>query len=810
MMEAHRAYHRWLVTPAAVGMLLALVLLWLGPLAVAASLPIQPVNVSPADTTTDISLTHRFQASAFSDPTPGDVHLASQWQVTTASGSYGSPVFDSGVDYGNLISLTMPSGKLSLGTVYYWRVRYQDDKGNWSEWSKETGFKTVATTGTAIPPSVSAVQNLAPANFVEEISLTPALQASAFASGGAGDTHAASQWQITAVSGNYTNPVFDSGVDSSPGTSITVPSGVLVHNTTYYWHVRYQNDKGYWSNWSSQTAFKTIALKSPSAPFNISPVHGGRDVSQSPSLVSSPFVSPDGGATHAASRWQITVTSRQFTGVLLDTGLDTGNLTTLAVPAGLLTYDTTYQWRVRYQDSFGNWSEWSKETGFTTIMLPPATPRHAAPADRATDVSIAVTLTASAFTDLDSGDGHRASQWQVTTVSGNYDSPVYDTGEDFANLESLTLPPGQLNYKTTYYWRVRYQDNARNWSSYSRETAFTTESPPLPPPPAQPSTKSPANRATGVSLAPTLESSSFASPAAGATHSASQWQITTVSASYTTPVFDSGTDTANKTSLVIPAGTLRSTTAYYWRVRHQDSFGNWSEWSAQASFTTGTLPPNTPSNVSPASGATDIGLTPTLTSSPFSDPDEGDSHRISQWQITTVAGDYASPVFDSGSDIINKTSITIPAGKLIYGTTYYWQVRHQDSSRNWSAYSPETRFTTASPPKADFSASPVQTTSGQAVTFTDLSTGVITAWTWDFGDGTTAKWTAKPADGKVTHAYAAAGSYTVRLEITGPAGKDTKTAERLVQVSTATSPAPQPSPTTPVPAPTPTPPSLAG
>jgi hypothetical protein len=104
-------------------------------------------------------------------------------------------------------------------------------------------------------------------------------------------------------------------------------------------------------------------------------------------------------------------------------------------------------------------------------------------------------------------------------------------------------------------------------------------------------------------------------------------------------------------------------------------------------------PPQTPSNKAPADRATDIPLTPTLESSAFSHP-EGDSHKASQWQITTSAGNYVNPIYDSGVDTTNKTKIAIPKGKLILNTTYYWHVRYQDNRGNWSDYSKETRFTT--------------------------------------------------------------------------------------------------------------------
>jgi PKD repeat protein len=69
-------------------------------------------------------------------------------------------------------------------------------------------------------------------------------------------------------------------------------------------------------------------------------------------------------------------------------------------------------------------------------------------------------------------------------------------------------------------------------------------------------------------------------------------------------------------------------------------------------------------------------------------------------------------------------------------------------------------------PIAEFSAS---ATSGQApltVSFTDLSTGLPTSWSWDFGDGGTAT-TQNPS-----HSYSAAGVYTVSLTATNESGWD--------------------------------------
>src|SRR5262249_18594039 len=53
--------------------------------------------------------------------------------------------------------------------------------------------------------------------------------------------------------------------------------------------------------------------------------------------------------------------------------------------------------------------------------------------------------------------------------------------------------------------------------------------------------------------------------------------------------------------------------------------------------------------------------------------------------------------------------------------------------------------------------------------FSDASTGSITAWAWDFGDGT------RSTEQSPTHAYSTAGTYTVQLTVTGPGGSATTT-----------------------------------
>ena len=111
--------------------------------------PNQPTNISP--TGTGVTLTPTLQSSLFSDPDTGDIHFASQWQVTKTSGDYSILIFDSGIVTDNLTcppEFNIPSGVLAESTTYYWHVKHQDNHGAWSEWSVETSFTTTVTTGT--------------------------------------------------------------------------------------------------------------------------------------------------------------------------------------------------------------------------------------------------------------------------------------------------------------------------------------------------------------------------------------------------------------------------------------------------------------------------------------------------------------------------------------------------------------------------------------------------------------------------------------------------------------------------------------
>ena len=89
-----------------------------------------------------------------------------------------------------------------------------------------------------------------------------------------------------------------------------------------------------------------------------------------------------------------------------------------------------------------------------------------------------------------------------------------------------------------------------------------------------------------------------------------------------------------------------------------------------------------------------------------------------------------------------------------------------------------------SPPIANFTANPTSGTVPLTVQFTDLSTGNVTSWLWDFGDGTNE--TIK----NPSHTYNTAGSKTVKLTVTGQGGSDFEEKTGYMVVSDSQSGAP--------------------
>ncbi len=103
-----------------------------------------PTIVSPANNAVDVIEQPTIQTGAFAvQGQTEDTHAASQWQIRAATGTWASPVWDSGEDADNLLSRVVPSGKLEEGKKeYYIRARHKGTTLGWSAWSSEVHITT--------------------------------------------------------------------------------------------------------------------------------------------------------------------------------------------------------------------------------------------------------------------------------------------------------------------------------------------------------------------------------------------------------------------------------------------------------------------------------------------------------------------------------------------------------------------------------------------------------------------------------------------------------------------------------------------
>lgn len=117
-----------------------------------------------------------------------------------------------------------------------------------------SGVVRVAAPGENQPPAVPV--NLSPNDASVGQSTSLQLTAGEFSDGDPGDLHASSQWIIKNLGTGV--EVLDTGENATNKTALSV--SMLDAGTTYRWKVRYRDDRGAWSLYSTETEFTTIEI----------------------------------------------------------------------------------------------------------------------------------------------------------------------------------------------------------------------------------------------------------------------------------------------------------------------------------------------------------------------------------------------------------------------------------------------------------------------------------------------------------------------------------------------------------------------
>jgi len=140
-------------------------------------------------------------------------------------------------------------------------------------------------------------------------------------------------------------------------------------------------------------------------------------------------------------------------------------------------------------------------------------------------------------------------------------------------------------------------------------------------------------------------------------------------------------------------------------------------------------------------------------------------------------GDITTWVWDFG----DQTTSSLQNPSHVYTTPGNYTVQLSLTGPYGSGTEIKTDYITIleDPPVANFTA---DTTNGEIpffVRFSDQSTGGVTSWLWDFGDGSSS------LDPTPLHMFFTAGQFTVSLTVTGPGGSDTFSQDNFI---TTTSP----------------------
>lgn len=226
-----------------------------------------------------------------------------------------------------------------------------------------------------------------------------------------------------------------------------------------------------------------------------------------------------------------------------------------------LSCGTSYTYRVRaYRAGDTLFSGYSNTARATTYLCPPALVR---PANHAATRDTTPTFVWSSI------QGSTRYQLQIDN-NADFASPVLNRT---MSTTSYTLASPLSSQR--HYWRVRVQDVAGHWSTWSNRWTFVVDTTP----PAVPVLISPANGATIRDNTPTLS-----------------WRASTGTSQYQLQMDNNANFSSPIVNISTPETRYMRTASlgdrvYYWRMRARDAAGNWSRWSARYSFTLNAIRP---------------------------------------------------------------------------------------------------------------------------------------------------------------------------------------------------------------------------
>ena len=338
-----------------------------------------------------------------------------------------------------------------------------------------------------------------------------------------------------------------------------------------------------------------------------------------------------------------------------------GNVTQLALPSGTLVSGHSYAWNIWATNSAGHAASapYYFQVNTTTV---PATPTLVGPGSSSSPGPVLTSTSQTLSWNQASGaTGYGVYVQDITTgLSG----PFVYSNDAVGNVTQLALPAGTLVSGHSYAWNIWATNSAGHTASapYYFQVNTTTV-------PATPTLVGPGSSSSpGPVLTSTSQTLSW-NQASGATGYGVYVQDITTGLSG--PFVYSNDAVGNVTQLALPAGTLVSGHSYAWNIWATNSAGHAASAPYYFQVNTTTVPA-TPTLVGPGSSSSPGPvLTSTSQTLSWNQASGATGYGVYVQDITTG---LSGPFVYSNDAVGNVTQLALPAGTLVSGHSYAWNI----------------------------------------------------------------------------------------------------------------------------------------
>ena len=440
-------------------------------------------------------------SAIFNDPDTGDTGTLYEIHVNTASDFTGTVMWNSGQLSMTATAIGARSPVIAYagtplshnGQTYYWRIKFTDNNGTVGVWSATANFSMnnppnapsgLYTEGTTNPTNVS--------------DLTPEFSA-IFTDADSGDTGVYYELEVNTNSSFTGTVMWDTGQTSISAISHNTRSGnieysssnELAHNnTTYYWRIRFWDQKDAVSSWSATASFKMQNQPNIPSSLQTDTVTNNPNVSDTTPEFSAVFSDADAGDTGAYYEIEVN-TNDTFTGTVMwdsdkvihTPAITNGNRSSEIsyTPINLTTDGTIYYWRIRFWDQNDAVSNWSNVANFRMQRQP--SPPTGLLTDGSTNPNAVASLYpqfSAIYNDVN-GNSATAYEIEINTQSDFLGTSKWDTGKLSTSVNSGSRSPNYTyagvalaDDSSTYYWRIRFWDSDDLQGDWSATAYFLT------------------------------------------------------------------------------------------------------------------------------------------------------------------------------------------------------------------------------------------------------------------------------------------------------------------------------------------------